>query len=183
MASSPGNYTSLVGSSRIRRGTVSFVDPSAIASCRLEGITASGSIGRRVALAAGRICIGHSFLTRYSSHAICVPITQRLSACSDDHLSYFQAPSFRFFFFIFFFSSFSPPQSLYFVLSFSSNLFCTSARHTRGNLSRRSDGFSAIFWLAAPVIGRLPWPVMYAETFAPRPVIIHEGLKVAGLKF
>lgn len=81
-----------------------------------------------------------------------------------------------FFFSLFFFS-------LYFVLSFSSNLFCASAQYTRGNLSRRLDGFSAIFWLALPVIGRLPRPVMYAETFAPRPVIIHEGLKVASLKF
>lgn len=147
MASSPGNYTSLVGSSRIRRGTVSFVDPSAIASCRLEGITASGSIGRRVALAAGRICIGHSFLTRYSSHAICVPITQRLSACSDDHLSYFQAPSFRFFLFF---------SSLLFSLLSLSILFCLSLlicfarpRGTREGiyLVARTDSLQSFGWL------------------------------------
>jgi hypothetical protein len=61
-----------------------------------------------VALATpGRICIGHAFLTRYSSHAICVPITQRLSASSVGHPSrafffYFPSRSISFFFFFFF---------------------------------------------------------------------------------
>lgn len=161
------------------------MDPFAFASCRLDEITASGSTGRRVALAAGRICIGHSFLTRYSSHAICVPITQRLSACSDDHLSYLQAlrPCVSFYFIFFFFAPCSATLFLYFVfVPFSFNLFCTFARHTRGNLSR-PDGFSAIFWLAAPVIGRLHRGLLcMPRLFPPRPVIIHEGLKVASLR-
>lgn len=72
---------------------------------------------------------------------------------------------------------------LFLVLSIplSFNLFCTSTRHTRGNLSRRLGGFSAIFWPAAAVIGRLSRAVMNVEIFAPRKssAIIHKGLKVA----
>lgn len=142
---------------------------------RLDEVTVSGDTGRRIDRAARTICIGHSFLTRYSSHVICVPITQRLSACSGDHLSgALSSAILAFFFCVLLF----PPFSLSVSLSF--NLFYMSTRHTRENLSRRPSGFSAIFRPAAAVIGRLPRAVMNVEILAPRtPTIIHERLKVA----
>lgn len=181
-----GDYSRLAldahGEDEERINSVDLGAVHAIAVNRLDGITASGSAGRRVALANGRICIGHPFLTRYSSHAICVPITQRLSAGSGDHLSRFRAPSLYLFLFLSTLSPFlfflSSPPRLHPSLSF--NLFCTSTRRTRRNLSRRPDGFSAIFRSAAAVTGQqLPRPVMDIRTFAPRPpAIIHEELKV-----
>lgn len=130
---------------------------------RLDGVTVSGSADRRVALAARRICIGHSFLTQYSSHVICVPITQRLSARATTSRT--QAPSLRFLFFPFLF--------LFLLICFA------RPRGTReGIYLVARAGFSAIFRPAAAVIGRLPRAVMNVEILASR-TIIHEGLKVA----
>jgi len=73
-----------------------------------------------------------------------------------------------------------PSLSSFLSISLSFNLFCTSTRHTRENLSRRPDGFSAIFRPAVALIGRLPRAVMNVEILALRtPAIIHEGFKVA----
>jgi len=90
----------LVASNLVSHGQrVGFVDLLAVHALAVDrlsdGITVSG---RGVALAMlARICIGHAFLTRDSSHAICVPITQRLSASSTDHPArsfFLLAPSF-----------------------------------------------------------------------------------------
>jgi len=73
-----------------------------------------------------------------------------ISGLGGDRLSRFRAPrSFFFFGYFFSFSCPSHPPSVLPLVSVSFNLFCASARSTRGNLSRRLDGFSAIFRPAA----------------------------------
>ena len=138
---------------------------------RLDRVTVSGSIGRCIVLAASRICIGHSFLTQYSSHVICVPITQRLSACSGEQPPLVLLSAVLVFFI---FLSFLFLSILFLLICFA---------RPRGTRERIYLVAWADFLQSLTSCGnhRLSRAVMNVEIFASRksPAIIHKGLKVA----
>lgn len=149
---------------------------------RLGGITASGSTGRR------RRPRGRKNLHRaLISHAVF--LVRNLRPHYSAFISVLGRPPPV--------VSVLAPFFIYFSLLFSSSLFSTLSilfclsllicfarpRGTREGiyLVARAD-FQSFGRLRRSSVRYLR-PVMYVETFVPRPVIIHKGLKVASLKF